>query len=146
MKRQLPAYCYAKGAKGYVYFIRGGMCQRIKSAPGSADFAAEYALLLRGKAAPSRTTFKALIEAYRKSPEWAALAPNTRKSYERGMTYILAHAAGVDVRTFRRRHAIEMRNAQQRRPGCPPSRHSSTRSSILKSTRRSRGGPRAGRL
>jgi hypothetical protein len=29
MKRALPAYCYAKGAKGYVYFIRGGMCQRI---------------------------------------------------------------------------------------------------------------------
>jgi integrase len=111
MKRHLPAYCYPKGAKGYVYFVRGGMCQRIKAAPGSADFAAEYAMLLRGKAAPSRTTFRALIEAYRKAPEWAKLAANTRKSYERSMTYILVNAGAVDVRTFRRRHAIEMRNA-----------------------------------
>ncbi len=111
MKKSLPPYCYPKGAKGYVYFVRGGVCQRIKAAPGSADFAAEYALLLKGKAAPSRTTFRALIEAYRKSPEWAKLSANTRKSYARGIDYILAHAANVDVRTFRRRHAIEMRNA-----------------------------------
>ena len=111
VKKSLPPYCYPKGAKGYVYFVRGDLCQRIKSAPGTADFAAEYALLLRGKAAPSKTTFRALIEAYRKSPEWARLARNTRISYERGMDYILTHAGNVDVRTFRRRHAIDMRNA-----------------------------------
>ena len=111
VRRQLPPYCYPKGAKGYVYFVRRGTCQRIKSAPGTADFAAEYALLLRGKAAPSKTSFKHLIEAYRKSPEWAKLAGNTRKSYERSMDYILTHAGGVDVRTFRHRHVIDMRNA-----------------------------------
>ena len=110
-KRQLPAHCYPKGKAGYVYFVKGSTCQRIKAAPGTADFAAEYALLLRGKAAPSKTTFRALIEAYRKSPEWAKLAANTRKSYERSMDYILANAGGVDVRTFRHRHVIEMRNA-----------------------------------
>lgn len=111
VKRQLPAYCYAKGARGYVYFVRGGLCQRIKSAPGTADFAAEYALLLRGKAAPSKTTFRHLVAAYRKSPEWAKLAANTRKSYERSMDYLLEKAGNVDVRTFRRRHVFEMRAA-----------------------------------
>ena len=116
VKRQLPAYCYAKGVKGYVYFIKGGACQRIKAAPGTAEFAAEYALALRGKAAPSRTTFKALIDAYRKSPEWAKLAANTRKSYERSLDYILANAGSVDVRTFRRRHVFEMRNALADKP------------------------------
>jgi integrase len=111
MKRALPAYCYAKGARGYVYFVRGGVCQRIRPAPGSADFAQEYAALLRGRTAPSKTTFRALVEAYRKSPEWAKLAANTRKSYSRSMDYILAHAGNVDVRTFRRRHVFELRNA-----------------------------------
>jgi integrase len=115
-KKQLPPYCYPKGKRGYVYFIRGGTCQRIKAAPGTADFAGEYALLLRGKAAPSKTTFKALIEAYRKSPEWAKKATNTRKSYERSMDYILTHAGDVDVRTFRHRHVIEMRNALSDHP------------------------------
>lgn len=116
VKKQLPPYVYPKGAKGYLYFVRGGTCQRIKSAPGTPEFAAEYAMLLRGKAAPSKTTFKALIEAYRKSPEWAKLAGNTRKSYERSMDYILAHAANVDVRTFRRRHVIDMRNSLSATP------------------------------
>lgn len=111
MKTALPKYCYPKGKRGYVYFVRGSTCQRIKAAPGTADFAAEYALLLRGKAAPSKTTFRHLIEAYRQSPEWAKLAANTRKSYERSMDYILTHAGSVDVRTFRHRHVIEMRNA-----------------------------------
>ena len=111
VKRSLPAFCYPKGAKGYVYFIRGTTCQRMKSAPGTADFAAEYAMMLRGKVAPSKTTFRALIDAYRKSPDWAKLAANTRKSYERSMDYIMTNAGNVDVRTFRRRHVIEMRNA-----------------------------------
>jgi integrase len=96
--------------------VRGGECQRIKAAPGTADFAAEYAMLLRGRVAPSKTTFRALIEAYRKSPEWAKLAANTRKSYGRSMDYILANAADVDVRTFRRRHVIQMRDALSATP------------------------------
>jgi len=33
MKRALPAYCYAKGARGYVYFVHGGVCQ-IAALPG----------------------------------------------------------------------------------------------------------------
>lgn len=111
MKRQLPAYCYVKGKRGYVYFVKGGVCQRIKSKPGTADFATEYALLLKGKAAPSKTTFRALLDAYRKSPEWARLAGNTRTGYQKSIDYILSHAGNVDVRTFRRRHVIEMRDA-----------------------------------
>lgn len=116
VKSALPKYCYPKGKRGYVYFVKGGVCQRIKSAPGTADFASEYALLLRGKTAPSKTTFRHLIEAYRKSPEWAKLAANTRKSYERSMDYILSHAGGVDVRTFRRRHVIAIRDALSATP------------------------------
>lgn len=116
MKTALPPYCYPKSKRGYVYFVRGSICQRIKSAPGTADFAAEYAMLLRGKAAPSRTTFRHLIEAYRKSPEWAKLAANTRKSYERSMDYMLTHAGNVDVRTFRRRHVIAMRDGLSATP------------------------------
>lgn len=116
MKRQLPAYCYAKGKKGYVYFVKGGVCQRIKSKPGTADFAAEYAMLLKGKTAPSRTTFRALVDAYRKSPEWTKLAGNTRKSYQKSIEYIQTYAGNVDVRTFRRRHVIEMRDALAETP------------------------------
>lgn len=116
MKRDLPAYCYRKGRRGYVYFVRGAICQRIHPAPGTPEFAAEYAKLLKGRSAPTTRTIAKLIENYRRSARWAKLSVNTRKSYERSLEYFASVAGDVDPATLRRVHINQMRDALADKP------------------------------
>lgn len=116
MKRSLPAYVYAKGKRGYLYFVRHGVCTRIQAAPGSADFAAEYARLMRGHVATPNRTISKLIALYRASSKWAKKKPNTRKSYERSMDYLAKSAGNVDPATLKRVHINEMRDALSDKP------------------------------
>lgn len=116
MKKHLPAYVYPRGKRGYLYFIRPGICQRMHSAPGTAEFAAEYASLLRGKAAPAAVTISKMIDAYERSPEWAKLAGNTRKSYRRHLEYFRAKIGSFDPDRIRTRHLNEMRDALADKP------------------------------
>ncbi|WP_017928679.1 tyrosine-type recombinase/integrase [Limimaricola hongkongensis] len=111
-KKDLPKFCYRKGAKGYVYFQRrGGKTQRIHSEPGTADFAAEYAMLLRGRQPTPAKTMKGLIASYMESSRWTDLKPVTQKGYRRHLRYFEDVIAAVDPRTMKRVHVIEMRNA-----------------------------------
>lgn len=116
MKKSLPAYVYPRGKRGYLYFIRPGICQRIKSEPGTADFAAEYAVLLRGKIAPAVFTVAKMIDAYERSPEWANLAGNTRKSYRRHLDYFRVKIGTIEPDRIRTRHLNEMRDALADKP------------------------------
>lgn len=116
MKRNLPAYVYTKGRRGYLYFVRHGVCARLKSAPGTAEFAAEYARLMRGHIATPNRTLSKLIALYRTSKRWAKLAANSRKSYERSLTYIDAAAGGIDPASLKRVHINEMRDALADKP------------------------------
>jgi len=117
VKRGLPAYCYFKGKNKLVYFCKRGQKPiRIRSEPGTAEFAAEYALLMRGREiAPARTVAK-LIAHYKASPRWDRLAANTRKSYAGHMAYFLEVMPDVDPATIRRVHVIEMRDAHRDTP------------------------------
>ncbi len=116
MKRDLPAYCYRKGKRGYVYFIRGTTCQRIASAPGTAEFAVDYARLLKGRLAPPTQTIAKLITHYRRSPRWAKLATNTRRSYERSLEYFESVAGNIDPASLQRFHIIQMRDSLADKP------------------------------
>lgn len=116
MKRGLPAFVYAKGKRGYLYFIRPGICQRIKNAPGTAEFYTEYAILMRGKAAPSRVTIGKMIDAYQRSPDWAELAFNTRKSYTRHLDYFRDKIGDIDPDKIKTRHVNDMRDALKDKP------------------------------
>ncbi len=116
MRKSLPPYVYPRGKKGYLYFIRSGICQRMKAEPGTADFAAEYAVLLRGKVAPATVTIGKMIEAYRKSPDWAKLAGNTRKSYARHLDYLAEKIGGIAPDKIRTRHVNDMRDALSDKP------------------------------
>ena len=112
MKRNLPAYVYPKGRKGYLYFCRrGAKPVRMMCKPGTAEFAAEYARLMKGNLAPPSRTMKKLIAHYLASPRWANLAKNTQKSYRRHFTYFEETIGNVDPATIRRVHVIEMRDA-----------------------------------
>lgn len=116
MKRHTPAYVYPRGKKGYLYFIRPGICQRIKSEPGTPEFATEYAILMRGKAAPSVVNIGKMIDAYLRSPDWAKLSSNTRKSYARHLAYIREKIGGIEPDKIRTRHVNEMRDALADKP------------------------------
>lgn len=116
MKRTTPTYVYAKGKKGYLYFCRHGTTQRIHSAPGTAEFAAEYALLMRGKPPAPKRTIKGLIQRYQQSDRWPALAKNTRKSYARHFAYLEETAGHIDPATLRTSHIYEMRDALRDKP------------------------------
>ena len=99
MKRGLPAYVYPRGKKGYLYFIRPGICQRIQAQPGTPEFYAEYTKMLRGRIITPKQTIAKLIVSYRQSRRWADLASNTRKSYERSLAYFEKSAGNVDPAT-----------------------------------------------
>jgi integrase len=117
MKRDLPAHVYRKGRNRYPYFVRGDVCQRIHSEPGTNAFWAEYNRILNGNVShePKRT-IKKLVAHYMRSPKWAAKAPNTRKSYERSFRYFADKIGLVDPASIRRRHVIEMRDALAKTP------------------------------
>jgi integrase len=116
-RKDLPAYCYRKGKAGYVYFQRkGGKTQRIHSEPGTADFAAEYAMLLRGRQTTPAKTMRGLIASYLESQRWAGLKDVTQKGYRRHLRYFEDVMPAVDPRTIQRVHVIEMRDALSDKP------------------------------
>ena len=111
-KKELPKYVYAKGRKGYPYYCRRGQKpQRMYSTPGTPEFAAEYAMLLRGREPTPAKTMKGLIASYMASDRWPALAPNTRRGYMRHFRYFEEVMGDVDPRTLRRIHINEMRDS-----------------------------------
>ena len=108
MKRNLPAYCYAKGKRGYVYFIRRG-CKpvRMHAQPGTAEFAAEYALAMKGRGVvPKGRDFSALIKHYKSGPKWAKLAPRTKQDYDKVLAFIADRIGDIDPAKVQRRHII----------------------------------------
>ncbi|WP_255509388.1 tyrosine-type recombinase/integrase [Oceaniovalibus sp. ACAM 378] len=117
MKSDLPKFVYFKGKNRYPYFVRGNVCQRITSEPGTNAFWAEYNGILNGNISgdPART-IKKLIAHYMRSHKWGQLAKNTQKSYMQGFRYFEDKIALVDPASIRRRNVIEMRDALSSTP------------------------------
>jgi len=116
VRRGLPPHVYAKGRKGYLYFVRGGICARMHSRPGTAEFAVEYAKHMRGDVVAPAKTISKVIEAYRKSPQWAKLASNTRKSYTRHLEYFAEKIGHLNPDSITVRHVNAMRDALADKP------------------------------
>lgn len=117
MKRDLPRHVYLKGRNRYPYFVRGNICQRIHSEPGTDAFWTEYSRILNGNvSAEPKRTIKKLAAHYMRSQKWAKKAANTRKSYERSFRYFEDKIGLVDPASIRRRHVIEMRDALAETP------------------------------
>lgn len=74
------------GGKVYVYAWRGG--PRIKAAPGTPEFMAEYNRVVAGREAPSVGTMFGLIAAFKASSEFTTRAEKTRRDYLRYLTLI----------------------------------------------------------
>ncbi len=80
--------------KGHTYYYHRATGKRIKATAGSAAFAEEVARLDRqateAAQAPhsAANTWTWLVELYRGSPEWEALAPRTRRDYQQVFDYL----------------------------------------------------------
>ncbi len=120
MKRSLPAYVYRKRARGreYLYFIRtkGAKAARIQSAPGTAEFAAEYARLLRGDVPlpePTQRTFSRLIASYRRSERFRRLAPRSQADYEKVLRWAEDKLGHLPPARMQRKDVIRARDANR---------------------------------
>lgn len=111
MKKDLPAYVYRKGRKGYLYFTRFGKTTRMHETPGTAEFAAEYARIMAGRAPVEAKSILALIEDYKRSPKFTDKSPRTQKDYEKVLTYIAAKFGPHKADAVERRHIIAARDA-----------------------------------
>ena len=111
MKRDLPAHVYPKGKKGYLYFVRGSVCERIKDKPGTPEFAATYARLMRGHMVTPKRTVKKLLASYMQSDRWKKLKPNTQKDYRKSFRHFEYVMPLINPATLRRVHVIQMRDA-----------------------------------
>lgn len=114
MRKDLPAYTFRSG--GRIYFRKAGRRGRIYATPGTPEFAAEYALLLKGRRPAPTKTIAGLIHAYRESDRWQQLAPNTRKSYARHFAYFQEKLGGKDPARLRPVHIYDMRDALKDTP------------------------------
>lgn len=116
MRRSLPPHVYAKGRKGYLYFVRAGVCERIHDAPGTPAFAAAYARLMQGRTVTPQKTMRKLIRAYLVSREWEKLAGNTKRSYRRHLAYFEDVIGDLDPASIRPVHVRQMHEALSDKP------------------------------
>lgn len=92
--------------KGYIYVRKDGKLTRIKAREGTAEFDREYWEILTGKRAAARTSWKVLIEDYRKSDRWTELKPRTRADYEGVLSYIIEKNGDKDMTRLTRQEVI----------------------------------------
>lgn len=113
MKRDLPAFCYARnrGGKTYIYYERGGQSVRIHAAPGTPEFAATYARLLNGvQTMPAKRNFAALVKSYHASKRYRDLAPRTAKDYDKVTAWVVAKLGPLPVADMKRKDVIRARD------------------------------------
>ena len=75
--------------KYYYYAWRGG--PRLTGKPGSEEFMAAYNEAIESRSIPDSARFRAVIKAYRSSPEYAKLADSTKRNWSRMLDKIDAH-------------------------------------------------------
>jgi integrase len=111
MKRDMPRYI--TDLKGTLYFRRRGWdTVRIKSAFGTPEFWAEYAMIQKGTApAPKGMTFTALIGSYRRSERYTGLKPRTRRDYDGILANIEARLGSARPDGLARKHVIALRDS-----------------------------------
>lgn len=118
MKRTLPAYCYLK-PKGVYFQRRGWDTVRFKSAPGTAEFAREYALILAGTPPLDHGSmnFRNLIRSYQRSLKWTKLAPRTQADYRAVLAWADAKLGDMPPAKMQRKDVIRAQevNSKTRR-------------------------------
>lgn len=101
-------------APGVWYVRRKGRYYRITAAHGTEDFDRQYWSILKGNA-PARTSWRALVEAFRASDRWRDLKPRTRADYDKCFDYIVTLNGEKDVARLTPRDVVAMLDANAHR-------------------------------
>lgn len=101
-------------APGVWYVRRKGRYYRITAAEGSEEFDRQYWAILRG-VTPPRTSWRALVEAFRASDRWRELKPRTRHDYDKCFDYIVQRNGDRDVSRLTARDVGAMLDANAHR-------------------------------
>lgn len=111
-KTSLPYLQFVKrGQRTYVYFRKGSVRRRLPDNMDSKEFSDAYWDCRSGKAkAQCRHSWNDLIISYYRSPGFAKLADGTKTNYRRHCEEIREKNGSKDMRTFRRKHAIDARD------------------------------------
>lgn len=116
MKKPDLPFLEVKTVKGHVYnyFRKGKTRVRLPDNTDSEEFAREYWAARSGKRRkPVTTTWNNLIISYYKSPEFRSKSKGTQANYRRHCEVIREKNGDKDMRGFRRKHAIAVRDALQ---------------------------------
>lgn len=116
MRRPDLPYLEFKSVKGreYIYFRKGRFRRRMPVNPDSEEFMREYWAIRSGKRnTPAKTTWDVLIASYYASPSFNAKSKGTQANYRRHCEAIREKNGAKDVRQFRRKHALAVRDALQ---------------------------------
>ena len=113
-KKDLPKHVYGKPG-GAVYFQRRGFkTVRFESQPGTAEFAAEYAMILRGRSpAPTGKTLRDLAISYQLSSRFTERKPRTREDYSRILDYIKDKLGHLPADRMQRKDVIRAQQSNK---------------------------------
>lgn len=114
MKNALPKYVYAKPGGGVYFQRRGFKTVRFQSAPGTPEFAAEYALILRGRApAPQGKTLLDLAISYQQSDRYTKLSARSKQDYNRVLDYIKDKLGHLSAERMQRKDVIRAQESNR---------------------------------
>lgn len=106
-KTQLPKHVYPKKGGGIYFQRRGFKSVRFKSQPGTPEFAAEYAAILRGRApVPEGRTLLALAISYQLSDRFTELAPRTKRDYLAVLDFVKGKLGHLSAERMQRKDVI----------------------------------------
>jgi len=114
-KTDLP-YLEFKTVKGrdYIYFRKGSIRHRLPDNADSEAFMVAYWEIRSGKKKhPVKTTWHHLVTHYYGTPEYRTKAAGTKSNYRRHCEAIREKNGDKDMRAFRRKHALAVRDALQ---------------------------------
>ncbi len=114
MVKDAPKRYLWEKAPGVWYVRRRGRYYRITAAHGTEDFDRQYWSILKGQTAP-RTSWRALVEAFRASDRWRELRPRTRADYDKCFDYIVTRNGDRDVARLTARDVVAMLDANAHR-------------------------------
>ena len=99
---------------GVWYVRRKGRYYRITAEAGTEDFDRQYWEILKGNT-PARTSWRALVEAFRASDRWRDLKPRTRADYDKCFAYIVERNGDRDISRLTPRDVVAMLDANAHR-------------------------------
>lgn len=95
-------------AKGRLYYYawRGGPRVETDAAPGTPAFMQAYHAAIEEHRAPDPARFRAIVQAYRRSPDYAKLARSTKRNWARWLDRIEDHFGELRIAQFNRADRI----------------------------------------